>query len=257
MPKPLLALRLAPLALFLALWMGAPDSAHAQDPGEVAVSYGGWSAFGGFVTYAALTPLARYATQAAFAPEEPGVCAAEPSRCEPGVAAYTLSGLTLLTHLGVSTGGGWAAGRIADGLDLDPGLGWGLAGGMLGLPAMGLIAYGLPRYEAEWLWTAQTLTLLCLGAGGGGLGLWAVARERGHAWPEFIGGSLGLVVGIGLGSLVCGDEGCAAVPLLGGLGALVGAGVTGVAWGYAPDPGDDAVELVRGGLAPYQIQLAF
>ncbi len=215
-----------------ALVLLTPAISSAQD--DVEVTYGGWGATGGAITWAVTAPVMQLAIQSVMAPADPEVCSITPKRCETTWWQYTLSGLIVAATIGVTITGGWASAKLAEELELSPELGWGASGGIVGIPVFGMLWLSLPKFGPEWLNTTLGTTFTLGGAFATGYYFSEIASLRGHAWPEFGFGFGGLLLGAGVGSLICGGESCAATPLGGAIGGILGIGLTTLLWGTDP-----------------------
>jgi hypothetical protein len=206
-----------------------PSTAWAQD--DVDVSHGGWAATGGTLVWMATAPFMQLAVQTILAPDDPQVCEITPQRCEPDWLDYTLAGLTVAGTIGLTVAGGWGAGKLAEELEISPGLGWGVSGGIVGIPIFGMLWLSIPKFEPGWLNSTLGAVFTFGGAIGSGFYFAEIAGMRGHAWPEFGLGFGGVLLGAGLGTLFCGGESCAATPLGGAIGGILGVGLATLFWG--------------------------
>jgi hypothetical protein len=198
---------------------GAPSTASAQ----VEPDHGGYGLLTGMAALGAVAPLASWASK-----EIVGCERKEP--CSIGVGEGILVGLTWVGALGLVGTSGWVAAKIADRLELSPSLGWGLAGGVIGAPSLGLLYLGIPAYEPEWLHTTVGLVVMAGGAFAGQSLFRYIAAERGHAHPEFGFGLGGMVLGAGIGGWIGGQDENYLGPLLGGVGALIGVALPALLW---------------------------
>ena len=213
-------------------------TASAQETGDVVVSDDGWAAFSGFAAFSALFPVISIAGALIYQPKHPQhVCAEKPDLCRPSVGSHLLMGTTVVGVMALIVGGALLGKFVARKLELSPELGWSLAGGMTGTAVTSMLYLVIPPFEPGWL--HQTLGVLTIAGGAIGTGFLfrEIAMTRGHAWPEFAFTMGGLVLGLGVGSLLYTpqmNEHAFAPQLGAGLGAL-GVGIAAsLLWGYDP-----------------------
>jgi hypothetical protein len=228
----------APFVAFSVFAVMAAFSSPVQAQTDVEVSHGGWAATGGTLVWMSAAPFMQLAVKSILAPDDPEVCDITPARCQPDWIDYTLAGLTIGGTVAVTAVGGWATGKLAEELELDAGLGWGISGGIVGIPIFGMLWLSIPKMDPAWLDTTLGTIFTFGGAIGSGFYFAEIAGKRGHAWPEFGFGFGGVLLGAGLGSLFCGGEACAATPLGGAIGGILGVGLSTLVWGTSPS--DDA-----------------
>lgn len=225
------------------LVVGTSDDAYAQDAADsteqsVTISNGGWAALGGTITWASFTPVMFETIAIILTPDDPQICEITPAECENGFLEYSLVGLSVIGTIGLTVLGGWATGKAAEFFELDPKLGWGLSGGIVGIPTFGMLWLSVPSFEPGWLNTTLGTVVTAGGAFATGYYFAEIAERRGHAWPEFGFGLGGVVLGASVGSLFCGGETCAGTTLGGAFGGLLGVGLTTLLWGTEPSPQD-------------------
>ena len=209
------------LALVATLVFSAPIAAFAQAERDPPVTHGGYGALAGAISLSVLGAIAGGAGRVIYADPLDADCTAEPDRCRRTALEHVLVATIAVAAVTGSVGGGYVGQRLTEKWAWNPVTGWALAGAYLGLPATLLLQNAIPRWEPAW---SRDVVGLALGVGGGigaAFGFSAIARHRGHVWPEFGFGAGGMGLGLTLGTLFAPDT--IWVPVLGGLGAVLGA----------------------------------
>lgn len=216
------------VAVFVALVFSSAAAAAQDQTAPRDVTHGGYGAFAGGLSLSLLGGLTVGFARAMYAPPLDANCTLEPQRCRATTLDHLAVGLVSAAAVAGVVGAGYGGQKLAEHLELNPVTGWALAGGYLGLPATLLLQNVIPRWQPDW---SRDLTGVVLGAGGSvgaAFAFAAIARHETHAWPEFGFGAGGLGMGLALGTLVAPNT--VWVPILGGLGAVIGATAATVAF---------------------------
>lgn len=214
-------MRILSIVLIGALLLPMPAFAQDNAAEEVVVTHGGYGAFAGALSLALFGAIAGGAGRMIYQDPVDANCTEEPERCRRTALEHILVGSLMVVAAGAAVGSGYLAQKATEKWEWNPVTGWALAGAYLGVPTTLMLQNAIPKWNPEW---SRDIFGVALGVGGGigaGYAFSAIARDRGHAWPEFGFGAGGMVLGLTIGTIVAKDT--VWVPLLGGLGAVLGA----------------------------------
>ena len=199
----------------------APMPAFAQSSEPVEVTHGGYGALGGAIALALLGGAAGSTARVIYADPLDVDCTVEPQRCRRTALEHLAVGALGVAVVAGTIGGGYGSQKLAEKWEWNPVRGWALAGAYLGVPTALMLQNIIPRWKPDWTRDVVAVTLGVGGGFGGAYAFRAIARAEGHAWPQFGFGAGGLTLGLLVGSVVAPNT--VWVPILGGLGAVVGA----------------------------------
>ncbi len=217
------------LSIALMLTFCAPIDAFGQNPdAPVEVTHGGYGIFGGAVALAVLGGAAGFTARAIYRDPVGVDCQLQPERCRRTAMEHVLVGTLGVVVVAGTIGAGYAAQQLTEKWEWNPVRGWALAGAYLGLPATLLLQNIVPTWNPDWSRDLFGATVGVGGAIGAAYAFRAIALRRGHAWPEFGIGAGGMTLGLIVGGLV--KPNTVWVPILGGLGAVIGTSAAALAF---------------------------
>lgn len=205
------------------LAVAAPAAAQSEDR---APTHGGYGAFGGAVAFSAAGAVLSGSALILYSKSER--CRVDPEQCGSKALRHVAMGSLVAVSIAGIALTGYGAQKLTEKWAWNPYTGWALSGAYVALPATLLLQNALPSWEPEWTRDVVGVTLGVGGGIGGAFLFREIASRRGHAWPEFGFGAGGMGAGLIVGQLVAPNT--AWVPILGGVGAILGASAAALAF---------------------------